>query len=53
MIPLFLEPVPEPEPQIKRADSTLESAPVVEPAPILESAPIIDLAPKYRHPHLR
>ena len=57
MIPIFLEPIPEPEPWTKRAttgaDSTLESVPVVEPAPILELAPIVELAPQYRHPNLR
>ena len=51
MIPNFLEPIPEPEPQTKRAitgaDSNLESVPVVEPAPILESAPLVEPAPKY------
>ena len=50
MIPNILEPIPEPEPQTKRAitgaDSNLESVPVVEPAPILESAPLVEPAPK-------
>ena len=50
MIPNFLEPIPEPEPQTKRAitgaDSNLESVPVVESAPILESAPLVEPAPK-------
>ena len=57
MIPIFLEPIPEPVPLTKRAttgaDSTSESVPVVEPAPILELAPIVELAPKYRNPNLR
>ena len=50
-IPIFLEPIPEPAPQTKRAitgaDSTLESAPVVEPAPVLESVPRVESAPEY------
>ena len=51
MIPIFLEPIPEPALQTKRAitgaDSTLESAPVVEPAPVLESVPRVESAPEY------
>ena len=54
MIPIFLEPIPEPAPQTKRAitgaDSTLESVPVVEPAPVLESAPRVESAPEYEPP---
>ena len=50
-IPIFLEPIPEPAPQTKRAitgaDSTLESAPVVAPAPVLESVPRVESAPEY------
>ena len=56
-IPIFLEPIPEPAPQTKRAitgaDSTLESVPVVEPAPVLESAPKVEPAPEYKPPFFR
>ena len=50
MIPIFLEPITELDPQTKRAiagaDSTLESVPVVEPTPVPESAPRVELAPE-------